>query len=255
MRPWNTLAAVTVAAVALATGGLLGATDTPSAYASSGTVKFSPTPRLTAWNADAFTIDVMAQNVSTTSLCPLEPNNPSSPTASCGLGSFDFTATWDPAKLAYHGAVSPGTFLGSTGRSVSCFPPTTTANSVSFQCVTLGPLPMGPQGSGVLATVEMRPLVASSGGSTPMTFSSVTLLDIKGQQFPATTLAGQVKFGICADIVVDGGVDLIDVLAVLGHFGETAPPAATKYDPDANGEIDLQDAVYVLQEFGQTCIA
>src|SRR5512143_1836070 len=70
------------------------------------------------------------------------------------LGSFE------PSVLEFAG-VSDGGFLGSSGRIATCLPPLVTLMSVRIGCVTSGPTPPGPSGSGPLATVRFRVLKAS----------------------------------------------------------------------------------------------
>lgn len=255
MRPRTTLIAAVIIATVLGSGAADIGGPT-AALASSGTVIVSPATKLTAWNATAFSIDVSAQSVVTTTQCLTDPNNASSPTLPCGLGAFDFTLTWDPAKVAFV-SITGGAMLTSTGREMTCFAPVFGTGSVQFQCVTSGFLPMGPQGSGVLASVTFDPIVPAVGDTMPLALSDVVLLDIQGTPFPGTPVGGTVQFGVCADVNGSGGVGLADTLAILAHFGESAPPADIKYDPAPfpirNGSIGLADAFYSLQQFGQTC--
>lgn len=248
-----------IAAAAFASGLLFGS-DT--AYASSGTVLFYPNPRYTAWNGDSLSVEIRAQNVATTTQCHTDPNDINSPLAPCGLGAFDVQVSWDSAKLSYVGfAGAFGSFLESTGRSMSCLPPTTAGSPISsarLQCVTLGASPLGPQGSGTLAILTLAPVpsLAWFDTTTPLTFGTVTLTDISGAQFPAVKLDGGVYFGKCVDIAPvphDGVVDFTDVLAILALFGSEVPPTSPQYDPNGDGVVDLSDALYALSEFGQSC--
>jgi hypothetical protein len=222
-------------------------------FASTGSMGFNPNPRLTAWNADSFSIDVMANNVDVTTQCATNPNDPQSPLADCGLGAFEFTVSWDPAKLAYVSA-GQGPFLSSTGRGVSCFAPVVGPDSVEYRCVTLGPSPLGPQGSGKIATLTFEPLVPGVGGTTALTFTDGHYNDIAGAAFPATFTAGTVEFGFCMDVSGDGGVDFSDVLDILARFGSSVPPEDPKYDPTLDGGVDFSDSLYALGEFGQSCV-
>ena len=247
-----------IAAAAFASGLLFGS-DT--AYASSGTVLFYPNPRLTAWNGDGFATEIKAQSIVTTSQCLTDPNDINSPLAPCGLGAFAIEVSWDATRLTYMGFAA-GAFLESTGRSASCLPVTTTGTPVHtarLQCVTLGQLPLGPQGSGTLAILTLDPAAgAAVDTSTPLTFGTVTLTDIAAAQFPATKLNGEVYFGKCVDVAPepgDGLVDFSDVLEILALFGADVPPAHPKYDPNGDGAVDLSDALYALAEFGQSCTA
>lgn len=240
-------------AVAGPPAGFPGSGGVAVALASTGTAAVNP--GISAWNGDRTSLDISAQHVVTTTMCLTDPNNAASPQAPCGLGAFAFDISWDPA-LASYVAISGGTFLGSTGRSASCFPPTVGASSVYFQCVSLGGAPMGPQGSGVLATLTLDPHAPAPGVSSAITLSNVGYTDISGQQFPASGVSGTLQFGPCTDVTVppDNLVDLSDTVVFLQHFGES-PPSAPKYDPNADGGVDLSDALYSLQEFGQSCVA
>jgi hypothetical protein len=105
------------------------------------------------------------------------------------LGAFEFTLSFDPA-LVHFDSISPGPFLGSTQRTVSCLPPLPAAGSVRYTCVTLGDEPDGPSGSGVLAVAQFS---AVSGGTTILDLSDVVLLEPNATQ-------------ISVDQVIDGSV-------------------------------------------------
>ena len=242
-------------AVAGPSTGIPGAGGVTVALASSGNAAVTPNPQISAWNGDQTGLNISAQSVVTTTMCLTDPNNPASPQAPCGLGAFAFDISWDPA-LASYVSISGGAFLGSTGRGTSCSAPTVGASSVHFQCFSLGAAPLGPQGSGVLATLILDPHAPAPGVSSTVTLSNVGYTDITGQPFPASGVNGTLEFGPCTDVSdpSDGLVDLSDTLLFLDHFGES-PPSAPKYDPNADGGVDLSDALYSLQEYGQSCVA
>jgi hypothetical protein len=91
------------------------------------------------------------------------------------LGGYSFVIDWDPGVLAFTG-VSNGSFLGSTGRTVTCLPPVVLLSSVSFSCTTLG-LPAGPSGSDVIATLDFS---AVGEGDSPVAFSAAGASDSLG---------------------------------------------------------------------------
>ena len=264
MRPVVLSAAVALIALIAGSGVLPERVPGPApeaALASSGTVKLTPNPKVTAWSSNGVTVDVTAQSVTTSTLCSTNPEDPQAPTAPCGLGAFDFTVTWNPFHFTWNPTVSSvlaGPMLTSTGRSITCFAPVTTASSARFQCVTFGTspgLPLGPQGSGTLAYLTIDPVPSGCCFIAPLQFSEAKLFDIKGNEFTAATMPGGVQFAVCLDVAnpPDGGVDLADTLAILGHFGESVPPADPKYDPTFDDAVDLTDALWSLQEFGQQC--
>jgi hypothetical protein len=246
---------MTVLPLLIAVGVLLGVmlTGPQAGYASSATVRFNPTPMNAPWNANNFSVDIRAENVAVTTQCPTDPDNPTSPTQPCGLGGFSVTVSWDPAKLSFVNALDGG-FLGSTGRSVSCPTKTNTASSMTFSCVTLGPLPFGPQGSGTIAKLQLHPLVSAAGGTAALNIDSVTLVDIKGNTFPSPATDGSVQFDPCYANIAPSNtlIDFQDVLADLAHFGEQ-PPSNPKYDPTVDGKVTFNDVFYLLRLFGVSC--
>ena len=56
-----------------------------------------------------------------------------------------------------------------------------------------------------------------------------------------------------ADLNQDGGVDLADLAALLGHYGEGPEPPAPSGDLDGDGDVDLADLSLLLAEYGQDC--
>ena len=265
MRPWAFAAAIALLALTVGSGLLPerapGAGGPATAFASSGTMRLVPNPKVTAWNGNSVTVDIQAQNVVTTTLCSTNPEDPQAPTAPCGLGAFDFTVTWNPFHFTWNPTVSsvtPGPMLTATGRSLSCFAPITTTSSARFQCVSFGTapgLPLGPQGTGTLAFLNIDPVPSGCCFIAPLHFSEAKLFDIQGNEFAATPVSGGVQFTVCLDVGTppDGGVDLADTLAILGQFGQFVPPADPKFDANFDDAIDLTDALWSLSEFGLTC--
>jgi hypothetical protein len=107
------------------------------------------------------------------------------------LGSYTFTLTWDGAVLSLQ-SVTAGSFLGSTGRSVTCPAPVTGTNFVTFACSTTG-VPAGPGGAGVLATAQLTVL---TNGTSAATLSNVTLSDTTGGLQPVTTADGSITVAL-----------------------------------------------------------
>ena len=103
------------------------------------------------------------------------------------LAGYSFTLSWDQTILTLV-SVNNGPFLGSTGRTVTCPAPTSTPGSVTFGCETSGAQP-GPNGSGILATVQFGVL---GPGTTPVTLSGVTVTDTSGASFAMTTNDGTI---------------------------------------------------------------
>ena len=166
-----------------------------------------------------------------------------------GLGSYGFTTSSSgaPAVIDFVWADN-STFLGGTGRTVQCNPPTRGAGNISFQCSTTGTLPLGPTGAGTLATVNVtgKALLAYT-PSQPLSLSAVILSDISGDTLAVTTALGSVRVVGCPDIdnpaegiykdgLVDFGKDTLDVARAALIPGHTK---VAGHDVDRNGVVDF----------------
>jgi hypothetical protein len=110
-----------------------------------------------------------------------------------GLGAFAFELSYNQAILNAQ-SVSPGAFLGSSGRTVNCLAPEFLSGTVRWTCLTLGSSPPGASGSGVLAHVNFA---AVGEGVTALDLHGVTLTGIAGQPIPASTVDGSRAVGPC----------------------------------------------------------
>jgi hypothetical protein len=165
-----------------------------------------------------------------------------------GLGSYGFTmsSSGAPAVIDFVWAANDS-FLGQTGRTVQCNPPTFSGN-ISFQCSTTGTLPLGPTGAGTLATVNVTgKALLDYTPSQPLNLSGVTLSDVSGDALSVTTIAGGVRVIGCPDIdnpaegvhkngIVDFGGDALDVAKAALIPGHTKVPG---HDVDRNGIVDF----------------
>jgi hypothetical protein len=123
----------------------------------------------TVTTGEEFTVDIVVNNVSE-------------------LGAYEFEIHFDPIRLDFI-SVENGTFLGSTGRTVSCIAPLIGVGSVRYACATLGPSPAGPSGSGVLATLTFS---AVNAGSSDLPLVLASLADISGAEIQVTGFGGEV---------------------------------------------------------------
>ena len=167
-----------------------------------------------------------------------------------GLGGYGFTLS-STAAPTYIGFVwaDNSTFLGQTGRTVQCThtPP---SGNISFQCNTTGALPLGPTGSGTLATVNVtaKPVVAGA-PYRAVNLSGVTLHDVSGDALPVTTATGGVRVVACPDFNHNRVADFTgDVMDVAQEALVRPPPHDLKYDVDQNGNVDFTgDVMYTVQ--------
>jgi len=158
-------------------------TPTPSATPTVGpTPTYTPTPGpvmvrvAPAWQEAAlgvpFTVDIVVDNV-------------------VNLGAYEFSLSFNSTILRYAGAAN-GSFLGSSGRSVWCPVLEWSEASVRMACVTLGPEPPGPSGSGVLATVTFLPVDT---GEAQVEIEGIILTDPMAKVIDAGTQDGSVTVG------------------------------------------------------------
>lgn len=115
------------------------------------------------------------------------------------LGAYEVLLQYESTVLAFPSAGDPflgaenGPFLGSGGRSVTCQPPivtdvpATTQKRLRFGCNTIGP-GVGASGSGVLATIRLKPV--GIGASALVLTPSMS--DPLGNDIFATAMSGAV---------------------------------------------------------------
>ena len=171
-------------------------TSTPTATATStatSTATFTATPTPTATTIVTSTVTPTPEPQAKVAV------NPPAQTVSAGgsidirvssvtdLGAYGFELTYDPAVVAFV-SVTNGSFLGSTGRTITCAGPVVTATSVAFGCDSTGSQP-GPLGAGTLATVVFG---AVAEGTSDLTLSSFLLDDTGGVAIPITVDDGQI---------------------------------------------------------------
>jgi len=188
-----------------------------------------------------------------------------------GLGAFIFKVKYDPNfvsitddngdGVADSGKVTPGVFLGSTGKQVECSdgfidPDNTdsTKKLLTFSCVTIGLTPAAPTGGGYLAYINFT--TKNRLGNTTLTFSSTELADntIDVNLVPHTTSGFQLIITKCGDFDRNGSVNLDDIFDVAYRYGATSanPGWNPVYDMDGNGTITLDDIFNTAYQYGPT---
>lgn len=145
------------------------------------------------------------------------------PRLQCGLGAYRIDLHYDPAKARYISLVN-GPFLGSTGRIVkdytgTCFTPDTgTPGVVTMQCNTEGSSPLGPLGTGLVATALFEPLTLGT-SITTLSMSGSFLMDILGPAIPGVSLTGgSLQSMTCPDTNADGWVNIADAYNIAKNF-------------------------------------
>jgi len=186
---------VTVFLATLAIAMFMGSGE--RALAQSTVVRIEPAWKVTSPYEPSFSVEVRVDDVVTRNPCtPWSPDQP------CGLGTYQFTVVYEPTVIEFDSVVN-GDFLGSTGRTVSCntYPDT---DRVRFACTSQSapgePGPMGPEGSGLLATLTFAPLQI---GDSPVDLVNVVLGDVTGDPIFHTVQDGSVTVDYQADLSVE----------------------------------------------------
>jgi len=140
------------------------------------------------------------------------------------LGAYEFKMGFDPS-IVHVLSVVDASFLGSTGRTVVPVGPTIDngAGTMSFRAYTLGAMPPGPNGTGILATIILE---AKGNGSTALDLFDVKVSNTGGIEQSATVQDGTARAGVATvrihpavlsvavgdtftvGVMIDGAVDL-----------------------------------------------
>ena len=213
-------------------------TPTPTSTAAIGVaqVKLAPAIKRVNLSGGAFTVDLTAESVA-------------------NLGGFQTDLLFDPASVNVN-AVSLGTFLNSTGRTVVLVGPTidNTTGKVTFGAFSLGSQP-GVSGAGTLATITFQPKAL---GATALRLQATGLSDPSGNAIAVATENGQVQITSCfGDFNGDNKVDIFDLQRAAGHWNCRTGQACyeTQYDTEPDGDVDVFDLQRFAAAWGTSCAA
>jgi hypothetical protein len=92
----------------------------------------------------------------------------------------------------------------------------------------------------VLATIQMT--AKSAAGTSTLDFSNVIVGDVNGNAVATTVNDGSVTISTAPwDVNGDGFVNVLDMISVGQHFGETGSPGWIPEDVNRDGVIDVRD--------------
>ncbi|HIE31699.1 MAG TPA: tandem-95 repeat protein [Methanosarcinales archaeon] len=180
-------------------------------------------------------------------------------------GSFTVNVTVDPAEpiagvqfdlsfdasLVSAESVTEGDLLNQDGASTHFSPGTIdnttgTIAGVAGVITTPGATVSAP---GVFATIQMT--AKSVGGTSPLDLSSVIVGDINGTAVSIMVNDGTVTITTCiGDVNGDGNVNVLDMIRVGQHWGETGTPGWIPEDVNKDGEINVLDMIVIGQHWG-----
>jgi len=183
-----------------------------------------------------------------------------------GLAAFMFKVKYDKTLvsiqdndnngIADEGQVTPGGFLASAGKQTACSnpyldPDQTNVNNkkLAYVCVTLGPTPDAPTGTGNLATIKFKP--GSNLGMFPLTLESTQLANNSENPnlIPHIIINASFRVARCADFTGDHKVRMADVSKVVENYGTSN----ALYDLDENGIVLSPDITIAVYQYGITC--
>jgi predicted secreted protein len=174
------------------------------------------------------------------------------------VGGYQVDLAYDPSIVSVQ-EVKPGTFMGSTGRTVMPLSSIdNTAGLVTFGASTIGSQ-SGASGSGILATLKLLP---KAKGTTALDLQNLLLLRPNGALLPASTQDGQLSVSTClGDFDGNGIVDIRDLQAASSHWNCRSGEACynVQYDVypagQADGSIDISDIQRVAGVWNTHCSA
>ena len=110
-------------------------------------------------------------------------------------------------------------------------------------------------GSGYLALVHFH-VVGGAGSSSVLDLLNGVLSDVNAKEItPVTWLDGAVQVVEYPpwDVNEDGCINVLDLILVGQHFGETGPACWIREDVNCDGAINVLDVIVIGQHFGEGC--
>jgi len=106
---------------------------------------------------------------------------------------------------------------------------------------------------GTFATITFTAKTAA--GTSPLHLSNVLVGDPTGNAVSAVVADGSVSVCFCADwdANLDSCTNVLDIILVGQHFGETGAPAWIREDVNKDGLISVLDIILIGQHFGEGC--
>jgi len=138
------------------------------------------------------------------------------------LGGFEIDLDFNPAYLQAN-SVTLESFLGSTGRTV--LPLVNNINNVNglieFAATTIGDQPSGPNGEGVLLTVEWTSANIAQAVNTDILIDHLQLSNTKGDAIQSEINNATIEIVTCFtfDFDCDCDVDIIDITKIAYEYG------------------------------------
>ena len=189
-----------------------------------------------------------------------------------GVAGFQVHVEFDPNVAAVTSIVPDPVWLGSTGRSVTCSDPDDPESpgirpiipgdtdglweAIVF-CSTLGATPLGPQGSGLLATLTLEPGSEFGGAGLVNRSLLFNTTEAVGEELiiPVTVRSSSLTVARCGDHSGNGTVTVSDIGLAVAHFGtaQGLPNWDAIYDLNENGSITVSDIGLVVVQFGTIC--
>lgn len=182
------------------------------------------------------------------------------------VGAYSVAASFDPDAISF--VMTPGDFLGSTGRNVTCGFTYPSSSIVIMSCNSSGSAP-GPTGGGELAliTVSPAPLLVIRPTSNNGIYATLHdlaayshLTDTLGQPIPINQVYDSylVVRALEGDVNKDCQVNVIDEQTIAGrYFTRIGSLLYNKYydlePPQTDGDIDIKDVQFVFGRDGSTC--
>jgi hypothetical protein len=160
------------------------------------------------------------------------------------VAGFQFDVGYDPSLLQVTNVVY-GHILNGNDDAAYYNPPTidNTAGKVRG-ILGVRTTEGGLRIDGILATIVFKALRI---GESVIELQNVKLSDRRGQEIEITVVNGRVDIHIKVegDVNCDGIVDIEDLIAVAGYFGET--PTKTSVDLNGDGNVDVLDLILVAR--------
>ena len=173
-------------------------------------------------------------------------------TPATAIAGVQFDLTFDPALVTVSSVVE-GDLLSQDGAD-TYFAPGTASNTAGTIIGTAGAITTQEatvSSPGVFAIIELTAVVGGQGDMSPLHLINVVVGDAEGRAVSVSVNDGSVTVstGLDWDVNLDDHTNVLDMIRIGQHWGETGDPHWIREDVNRDGVVNVLDMILIGQNW------